>query len=53
MEAVAGILAYIYSEQIGNELKQSLNKTLAEQYSENEGVSSALERLHLEVSFIH
>lgn len=48
VEAVAGILAYIYSEQIGNELKRNLNQTIAQHYSEDDVISSAIQKLHIE-----
>jgi len=46
LEAVAGILAYIYSEQIERELNQSLKQTLTSKYGEDRSVTQAADLLH-------
>jgi len=46
LEAVAGILAYVYSEQIERELKQSFKQTLTTKYSEDYAVTVAANELH-------
>uniref|UniRef100_A0A914XBU8 Tetraspanin n=1 Tax=Plectus sambesii TaxID=2011161 RepID=A0A914XBU8_9BILA len=48
LEAVVGVLAYVYSEQIGTELRNSLNGTIVNGYGVDPTVSSALKTLHLQ-----
>ncbi|VDP32368.1 unnamed protein product [Soboliphyme baturini] len=46
IEAVAGVLSYIYCEQIDRELKQNFQQTLMERYGSDETVTKATDRLH-------
>jgi len=48
VEAVAGILAYIYSEQIGQELKDNLNTTFATKFNNSRypEITKATKSLH-------
>jgi len=46
LEAVAGILAYVYSEQIDRELKQSFKQTLTTKYSIDRSITEAADLLH-------
>lgn len=46
LEAVAGIIAYVYEEQVESELKESLNATFVESYSFDAARTSAIDDLH-------
>jgi len=46
LEAVAGILAYVYSEQIERELKQSFKQTLTTKYGVDKSITQAADLLH-------
>jgi len=46
LEAVAGILAYVYSEQIERELQQSFKQTLTTKYGVDRSITQAAELLH-------
>ncbi|XP_064480085.1 CD151 antigen-like isoform X2 [Ornithodoros turicata] len=46
LEAVAGIIAYVYEEQVEQELKESLNATFTENYFFDAARTSAIDDFH-------
>jgi len=48
LEAVAGILAYMYEAAIHDELVRSLNRTMLENYHIDDEMTAAIDRMHQE-----
>lgn len=50
LETIAGILAYVYNQQLSTELKEHLKDTMTQRYHQkgHEGVTSAVDKLHKE-----
>lgn len=53
LEAAVGGLAYIYENQITDELQQTLNTTFLEYYGVDEQKTVAIDRMQQEVIFQH
>lgn len=51
MEATVGGLAYIYENQITDELQQTLNTTFLEHYGVDEEKTTAIDRMQQDVNF--
>lgn len=51
MEATVGGLAYVYENQITDELQQTLNTTFLEHYGVDEEKTTAIDRMQQDVNF--
>lgn len=50
LEAGVGILARLHEEQVGPELKDTLNRTFLEYYSVSSRETAAIDKMQIEVS---
>lgn len=50
LEAGVGVLARLHEEQVGPEMRENLNRTFLDYYSERERETAAIDQMQIEVS---